>query len=74
MQKHFVHQTKNQLRHKISRDVNVRVNLNWLGSLNDENKLQVDKRNNKNCKKQSKIINYPQKSKSKLRYAPMAKF
>ena len=52
MKKHFVQQTKHQLRNKISRHVNVRVKLNWMGPLNDENKLQVDERNSKNCEKQ----------------------
>ena len=45
--------TKHQLQHKINRKFNFWVTRNWLGPLNVENKLQVDKKNNKNWKKKT---------------------
>ena len=39
MKTHNVHQTKNQLRHNISRQVVFRNSRNWSGLLNDEIKL-----------------------------------
>ena len=54
----FVHQTKHQLRHNISRHVNFLNSSSWMGPLNDDNKLQVDEENKKNCKLKMYIINF----------------
>ena len=50
MKTHNVRQTIHQLLHNISRDVKFSSTRNWMGSINGENKLQIDDMNNKNGK------------------------
>ena len=47
MKLHIVQQTIHELWHNISREFNFWSTRNWMGSLNDESKLQVDEKNNK---------------------------
>ena len=45
---YLVQQTKHKLRENVSRHVNFRVSRNWMGPLNDDKRLQVDEKINKN--------------------------
>ena len=51
---HNVPQTKHQFRRNLDRKLNFWITRSWIGPLNDENKLQVDKEDNKNTQKLSK--------------------
>ena len=50
MKTHIAHQVKQQLKNYISRHATFWTSRNCMGPLKDENKLQVDEKNNKNWK------------------------